>query len=172
MLLMSSACWSGSSSILPGKKAKAKHYNRYPRVRTAEGVKRMASCSQPSQGPMSYHRPRPSLSHAASTPPVVSGRAEDRVQAVETVNCKPLPSRPANHLQQQHCAHSKSFDSRFNPTTSSLTDCLNTTEVLPLPDEEVLASRPPLTSKFSFDNLAAMSDGSESGGAFKKMVTR
>lgn len=151
----------------------------------------MPAQSSPYQGSQGFHRPRPSISHAASTPAgfTTSGRSEDStttttktataglpVKNVQNVNTKPLPSRPANHLQQQHNAYSKSYESpRLNQT--HFDDSLPKTQVGPLPDEdeEILrtSTRPPLTSKFSFDNLTAMGEGAiESGGAFKRMVTK
>lgn len=137
----------------------------------------MATQPHPYQGYQKYHRPRPHFNQAASTPAVLgAGRQEDIDMAVKkgstpTVDGKPLPSRPANHLQQQHCAHPKSFNARFDLQSTSPLH----TEVVPLPDEEeevLSTARPPLTSKFSFDNLTAMGENTESGGAFKRMVTK
>lgn len=145
----------------------------------------MSAHSLPYQGSQGFHRPRPSISHAASTPAgfglerLSEGSAAARtagqpVKNVRNVDTKPLPSRPANHLQQHHIAYSRSYDSPLNQTHI---DTPSNTEVVPLPDEDtevlLLANRPALTSKFSFDNLTAMGeDVTESGGAFKRMVTK
>lgn len=155
-----------------------------------EGHTRTSSITRPYTAANAYHRPRPrpSLDHSSSAPCSVSQTTEKPArqapvnqlgQAVNTA-AEPLPSRPANHIQQHHSAPRLNQAPLLRPSHSSPDaqyriyspeeeeEVHTTTEVL-LDDVERLA-RPALTSKFSFDNLTAMD--TSNGGALKRMATR
>ena len=148
--------------------------------------------SQPYGRCNGYHRPRPKFTQAVTAPSTLQ-EASVAVETQPVIRAKPLPSRPANHLQQQQHG-SKSYGSSSSSPSASTPihqrfarvqlqtayrqaeegeeeEELLYTRVEKLQDEEATPTRPSLTSKFSFDNLTAM-DSQSTGGALKKMATK
>lgn len=143
--------------------------------------------SQPYGRCNGYHRPRPKFTQAVTAPSTLQVESVV-VETQPVIKAKPLPSRPANHLQQQH--GSKSYDPSSSATpihqrfakvhlesehqqaeVPEEEEELLYTRIETLQDEEATPTRPSLTSKFSFDNLTAM-DNQSAGGALKKMATK